>query len=304
MSGPPSRLTSVIRFSPEAGRNALMQYIKNFRPGDVGKISFWLDASDTSTITLGGAGGNEVLIWADKIKGIGVTSGKGVGTGPTYDSTAFNGYPAVVFSANRNLKVDNPNVAFSTTNSGCFFIVAQSSSNPTFNSILFRAGYAGSPPGPLDIGAGPTPSITFFGSFDITGSANTDTGDPTQPFVLAFNVKPPGDIGTTEEISINSNVAFESTNLRGANFSLNSQPASILLGYNGGPPFMDAPWDGPIAEILVFDTNLSLANIQKVAAYLGQKWGFQSSLTPPYDSETVYRPPREGPLFTLRNAQI
>jgi hypothetical protein len=304
MSGPPSRLTSVIRFSPEAGRNANMQYIKNFRPGDVGTISFWLDASDTSTITLGGPGGTEVVLWADKINGIGFTSGKGVGTGPSYDSTGFNGYPGVVFSANRNLSVNSPSLKFSTTNSGCFFIVAQSLSNPTFESVLFRAGYAGSPPGPLDIGAGGTPSVTFFGRFDIVGSAFVDTGDPTQFFVVAFNVPPTADTQPKEYISVNSSVLTESTNQRGGAYSLSDFPAGVFLGYNGGPDFMNSPWDGPIAEILVFDKNLSEANIQKVAAYLGQKWGFQSSLTPPYDSETVYRTPRSGPLFTLRNAQI
>ncbi len=305
MSGPPSRLTSVMRFSPATGRNALMQYIKNFRPGDVGSLSLWLDASDTSTITLTGVGNDKVLIWADKVKGLAFAC-RGENFAPTYSSTAFNSaYPGIVFSSGRNLQVTSPLLNFSTTDSACFFIVAQSLSTPGNKSLLFRAGFSGVPnPGPLDIGSDPMSMYAFFGSFDITGSANIGTGVVTQPFVVAFNVLPAGDSGAYEYISKNSAVPIQSTNLRNGTFSLNESPAGVFLGYSGAPSPMDSPWDGPISEILVFDKNLSEANIQKVAAYLGQKWGFQSSLTPPYDMETVYRPPRDGPLFTLRNAQI
>lgn len=304
MSGPPSRLTSVMRFSPATGRNALMQYIKNFRPTDVGSLSLWLDASDTSTITLTGAENDKVLIWADKVKGLAFAT-RGESFAPRYSSTEFNStYPGITFSSGKNLSVTSPLLNFSTTDSACFFIVAQRLSPAGNTSLLFRAGFSGTPPGPLDIGSDPMSMSAFFGSFDITGSANIPTGDVTQPFVLAFNVSPAGDSGAYEYISNNSFVPIQSTNLRNGTFSLNQQPAGVFLGYSGAPSPMDSPWEGPIAEILVFNKNLSDADIQKVAAYLGQKWGFQSSLSPPYDIETVYRPPRDGPLFTLRNAQI
>ncbi len=307
MSGPPSRLTSVMRFSPEAGRNATVQYFQNFRPTDVGSLSLWLDASDTSTITLTGPGNDEVLIWADKVKGLAFAN-RGVGFAPTYSSIGFNSrYPGIIFSSGKNLGVTSPAFNFSSADSTCIFIVAQSSSSPSSTSLLFRAGIPPimpGPPTPLDIGSDPTSTYTFFGSFDITGSANTNTGDITLPFVVAFNVPPAGDSGPKEELSINSATIIQSANNRNGAYSLNAQPAGIFLGFSGAPSPMDSPWDGPIAEILVFNTKLSTANIQKVAGYLGQKWGFQSSLAPPYDVESIYKPPRIGPLFTLVNAQI
>lgn len=305
MALPPSRLSSTIRFRPEAGKSASFQFIKNFRPEDVGNITLWLDASDTSTLTLTGAGNDEVFRWTDKVaKGNSFVAGR---NRPLYSSTGFNGLPAVLFSAGNNLKND---IAFPytlTSNDALtIFIVGQLTSNIMQQGLLFRAAkmYDGGPK-PLDIGSDPSNFFNWFGTFDIatfSDSANNQMVPNNAPTVLCFTI-PPGT--STEKLFLNANpVSNDSVTQRATSDSLSVQWDAIFIGTNNPnlPPGMDYFWNGPIAEILIYDTNLSSSDILKVSGYLGQKWDFKSSLTTPYDAETVYRPVPVGPNISFRNA--
>jgi hypothetical protein len=79
--------------------------------------------------------------------------------------------------------------------------------------------------------------------------------------------------------------------------SLNDAWDTIFLG---GTPNLMTPyaWDGYISEILIYDKELDFETARKVSAYLGQKWGFKSSLTTPYNNTDVYYPIRSGPLVS------
>ncbi len=307
MAVPPSRLSSTIRFRPEAGRNALMQYIPNFRPEQAGNITLWLDASEYSTFTFRTP--NNILTWADKKNPLQtfVLAGDGTLT-PVYSATGFNGLPTVIFGQNKGLKNNTSKPYTLTSNDSLtIFLVGQLNTSPSQPKIMFRAAemYSGTPI-PLDIGADPThipQPFNWYGNFAVTFdfSAFSDSVSNTSPTVCCFNI-PAGN--TEQKLFLNATSTFiQSVGQRGS-YSLNVEWDSIFIGTNGAPGIMETPWDGVISEVLVYDSSLSDSNCAKVAAYLGQKWGFKSSLTTPYDTQDVYKPVTSGPLFSLRNAQM
>ena len=305
MSGPPSRLSSTIRFRPEAGRNSLMQYVPNFRPEQAGNITLWLDASVYSTFTF--RIGTQVLTWQDKINpaSLFVLAGDTTDT-PIYSSTGFNGLPTVRFGPNKGLK-NSAGTPYTLTsnNAVTIFLVGLLDSTPTQNSVMFRAAKMDDDtPKPLDIGADPMNFYNWYGAFDIASAndyANNQMVDNLSPTVVCFSI-PSG--SSNEKLYLNANSAYNPSAVARGTTTLSGQWDMIFIGTNGAPGPFEAAWVGSISEVLVYDTSLSDADTAKVSAYLGQKWGFQSSLTTPYNTETVYRPVTSGPLFSLRNAQI
>lgn len=305
MFGPPSRLSKTIRFRPEAGKSASFQFVKNFRPDDIAGITLWLDASDTSTFLFTGPGNTEVFRWFDKaVKTNSFVKGRS--NNPIYNATGFNGLPAVMFSSTRSLKNDAAFPYTLTSNDALtIFIVGQLTNNIVQQGIIFRAlKVYDEVPKPLDIGSDPDNSFNWFGTFDIAifaDSANNQSVPNNEPTVLAFRI-PAG--ASTENLFLNADpISNNSATQRGGSDSLSVQWDAIFLGTNNPdfPDNLDYYWNGPISEILIYDTNLSDNDLLKVSAYLGQKWGFKSSLFTPYNSESVFRPIPKGPNISFRN---
>jgi len=309
MALPPSRLSSTIRFRPEAGKSASFQFIKNFRPEDVGNITLWLDASEYSTLTF--KVGNQLLSWQDKKipQSLFVLNST---NSPTYNATGFNGLPTVRFTSQTGLKnSDGAPYTLTANDALTIFVIGSLDSSPSQKNIMFRAGKLfGGTPVPLDIGADPNPDPSYtpppppnwqwFGNFDVTytNSANDQTNQNVNPTVVCF-VVPAG--ASNEKLFTNANPAFsQSASTRGGSFSLNVSWDRIFIGTDGLPGIMENYWDGSISEIIVYDNALSDTDITKVSAYLGQKWGFKDSLTAPYNSEQVYRPVQSGPSVYMK----
>ncbi len=308
MSGPPSRLSSTIRFRPEAGRSAQMQYVPNFRPEQAGNITLWLDASEYSTFAF--IRPNEVLTWQDKKtpqKNFVLQSTQN----PLYNATGFNGLPTVVFGQNKGLK-NNAATPYTLTSNDALtiFIVGKLNTTPSQRALMFRIAKAytvgeGQVPIPLDVGSDPSNFFYWYGTFDLplfSDSANNQMVSNPSPTVVCFNL-PAG--SSYEKLYLNADAAYsQSLQQRTGTNSLSVQADFVFIGTNGAPGFSEEYWDGCISEVLVYDTSLSDSDTAKVAGYLGQKWGFKDILTTPYDSQTVYRPVTQGPLFSLRNAQM
>lgn len=300
MSGPPSRLSSTIRFNPAAGKSAKMEFIKNFRPEDVGNITLWLDASDSSTITF--QTGTQVLSWGDKKfkeKNF-VLAGR---TLPVYNATGFNGRPTIIFGADKGLKNDSATPYTLTTNDALtIFLVGQITTTTNFPQTMFRAAELyGETPIPLDIGADPLNYFNWFGTFNILNfinSAKNEMVSNTVPTVVCFTL-PAGE--SYEKLFLNANSTPDQSSEVRLGASLNVVWDGIFIGTNGAPGLSEAYWNGPISEVLIYDTELSDSNITKVSAYLGQKWGFKSSLTTPYNDEQVFRPVTGGASVFYKN---
>jgi hypothetical protein len=326
MIGPPSRLSSTIRFAPQAGKKATFQFIKNFRPEDIGNITLWLDAAETSTFSF--ISGSQVFTWADKKIPqylFGITEG---GSRPLYNATGFNGRPTVTFAAGNGL-LSSSTYTLTTTNAVTIFLVGQLTPAPPppppgspppigpppppppQQAMMFRAGDArGEYLLLLDVGTDSTIGYDWYGRGDITeigNSAGLNTVFATVPTVVCLTV--PAGQELNQQLFLNAspdNGPFfaQSIGTRASAQTLNGVWDVIFLGTNGVPGGGALPWIGSISEVIVYEDVLEVSNIQKVAGYLGQKWGFQGSLSTPYNEEQVFKPVTTGASVFYKNEML
>lgn len=101
------------------------------------------------------------------------------------------------------------------------------------------------------------------------GTYNSNDIPPNQPTILSAWYD-----GNKQYSNVNGSFSIKE-NHRGGNFNINvfsvgKQPNMGDIG--------PSQYDGEIAEILVYNTNLSKENHQKVEGYLAWKWGIQRNL--------------------------
>ena len=223
-------------------------------PTNYSGISLWLDAADSSTLTLSGS---NVTQWRDKSGNSRNATQVTAGNRPTYTS---NG---VVFTASSSTFLDI-NVPFSTSHS--VFLVARSTSGT--NNYYYGRNVAG---------AGPTIIQYFTGTsieyFDIGERATFVTSPPTtSPFMLNF-VRSFGSNVTGFYLG-SSAFSISQT------YSLNTTQPWIYIGRSNATDYLNAT----IFEFMIFNSALSTTQRQDIEGYLALKWGLQTSLptTHPY----------------------
>jgi hypothetical protein len=233
----------------------------SFVPTDLYNTALWLDASDSSTITLSG---NNVIQWNDK-SGSGLNVFKNISSpSPTYVTNVLNSKPVVNFVVGQFLETLslNPSSTFTTDgiDSTIFLITIMKGDGVnnlssyglsiTDNNYVLRAPWSESSK-ILDIGD----------RLNFNNNLNNQ--------IVLFSI---GRNGTNMFFYNNGSLIGLNTNSPLSSIVTNITQ-KLLIGSS-----VANSYDGYLAEFIIFKTALSTDERQKVEGYLAWKWGLNSNL--------------------------
>jgi hypothetical protein len=217
-----------------------------FDPTSIAGCQLWVDAADASTFTY--SSGTVVSQWNDKSGNAMHVSQGTVSLQPSRSGTV-NGLSSVVF--------DGTDDFLSTTDPGSAVAQPQTVFAVVVPSLLTgsRTILAGV--------AGTVATLSTDGSTAIiyAGTANSGGGSLST--------------STTYVIQATLNTTSSAVRVNGGTNLYSVNPGSLgYRGYRLGrySTFTDY-WNGSMCEIVVYDSALSLANINTVGQYLATKWG-------------------------------
>jgi hypothetical protein len=218
----------------------------------IGGLKLWLKAD--AGVTKDGSG--NVSAWIDQTGNYTVTqSGSSM---PTYLTSDLNGKPALHFNGSQWLYNSG---TMSGVNADLTMITVANTSNPSaLEENLF-------------LGNGSTYQNRGIGYFQ-----SRQLFDSYVEYALG-NSTPTANMYVTEEFSLNSSLntaTFYRDGAQTASVSV-SGIGSVTSGITvGAPTDQYAPWQGNIAEVLVYDHQLSSAELAQVDGYLSDKYGLYS----------------------------
>jgi len=261
----------------------------------------WLDAADSSTITLSSS---KVTQWNDKsVNGYNFTQATS-GNQPTYSTASLNNSNTITFtSANSTFLTGTASTTFMGTNSISVYGVFKTNNNTSKSSVFSKSLY-GSAAGRILYGfrESGTPA-TIAGGIGVASGPNAYTDISDSYTAGAWRV-----FGFVSDRSGWTNTTYQNGTSIGsititANTSTNLTNAfPMLIGaYNNSsgsiPPQAGYYLDGAVAEIIVFSTALTTTQRQTIEGYLARKWGLTISnqflLTHPF-----YRIPPASVVFS------
>ena len=233
--------------------------IIRFRPTQISSLQLWLDASDTSATNIVESGGL-VSQWSDK-SGQGNHATQGTGSAqPTTNSTTQNGKNTLVFDGTSDWMAAN-GVAAAGLGANTVVMACVPNSHASSGDIVAFQHSGGSSSNQAKF------EISSAGQLQHSDSASTvyDTNDwQTVPFFQIL----------TQDVSTvvpRINGAPATTSSFG-----DSLPAS-LDQFSLGQEFDGASasnfYGGVLAEVLVYDRELTSAEVALLENYLSRKWG-------------------------------
>ena len=240
------------------------QYPPPYTPVNLYGLQLWMDAADSSTLTLSGS---TVTAWKDK-------SGKNNNTtlksgSPQLTAGAINGKAAISMSGGW---FTGPFAAANTGTQTHSFAIASMDTNSGSYARIFSLGR----PGINDF----IDTTTHFAFIRNSGQQQVMIGRNAQYDSVPFpNYSSPflvqsSQNGNMEYIGVNGSLTPQSldTNIYD-NFNITSY--GIGINTNTGNYYA---WNGLCAEILCYNYQLDDTERQKVEGYLAWKWGLQGSL--------------------------
>ena len=240
---------------------AFIQKRLPFKPTDIGGCQLWLDASDSTTISLTGSTVTQIN---DKSGNSNNTSSS-TGT-VTYAAGGLNSRPAFSFNATGGFR--GPTSITGTTLTA--FTVATLNSGVNYNGRLF--GLANATQNDYAYATTGQPFFCRNGGPNVSGYRNnTYMSYQINTFDTPF-------IGTSQFTGSSNST------------SINGTPGTAVADANGsfsitkygfgceGLSDAGVNWYGYCSEMILYNSLLSTAQRQQVESYLAQKWGLQTSL--------------------------
>ena len=221
-----------------------------FRPTSIAGCQLWLDGADATQVTY--STGSNISQWKDKSGNANHGSQSIAGQQPYYSTTSN----AVVFSG---AQVMTCPLSASSTIETCFFV---------FSTTINRG---------VLIGAVTAPgrNIDFYQSYNMRIVQQYNALVLSSSYTFSPNTTV---LVATQTTSTNSYIFMYGTqtdsNSTVANYG--SGIASVI-GTNGSDPPVE-PFNGPIFEMIIFNTVLTTPQRQQVEGYLAWKWGIQANL--------------------------
>jgi hypothetical protein len=227
--------------------------VVGFAPTNYSGLKLWLDASDTSTITLNGS---DVSQWDDK-SGTGNHATQGTAANqPEYVTSAQNGLNGVRFDGVAEHMVTTNTL---TTTDETVVIVANYDSGATGDRSPLGADIQGY--SLRDRGGTMEWIVTgFTEGVDALRNTTPDWGT-TATVVTGFRSQTDNIMTLRKDGTQSETTTHTGGNLSGVKMTIGTRSAALEL------------WQGDILEIVQYSTRLTLAQILVLESYMSAKWG-------------------------------
>lgn len=249
-------------------------------------LALWLDAGDTSTITLNGL---TVSQWQDK-SGNGRHAVQATAANQPIYTTGLNGKPVLGFDGTNSFMQAGDNTSWRFLHDGSKYIISgvwKPGAIDTPGSRIMIAMTTSNTSGSSSVGQyfafgdsfGFRYNVTSGGSgasfVSVSRSYTGALGSFGNFSILDFQLDPANIIaGNRCFVSINGNAPIGGNTLTGGVTSANSAASLILGGFSNST---SNRFLGDIAELLIIQTEESV-NIQLIQGYLAHKWGLTANL--------------------------
>lgn len=249
-------------------------------------LALWLDAADASTITLNGG---TVSQWNDKSGNARHVSQATAVNQPTYNTTALNGKPSLVFDGTDDF-IANTATGIAATANVSLFMVTTARQNPG----NYRGFFSSSPLGGSDYTSGlvmdqggiATTALNYIGVEGAKGGTNTDlmTGSIPfgQPTLLALAYE------TAEtRLRVNGGQFQGTRSTSGSNVSLDLIHLGVRYWFGAVQSNTHASIN--LSDVVLVVGAMSTTDRERLEGYLAWKWGLEANLPAGHPFES--RPP-------------
>ena len=262
------------------GQSLSRRFAPNWTPAALGSaLALWLDAEDTSTITLNGS---DVSQWNDKSGNGNHVSNNTAATQPPYLATGWNGKPTVYFTRLGTEFLFKTGVSNFAAN-GDFTIASAFEFLETDNNWEMIAGWRNTPNS--SGGGNGAPILQGMLNVQQIGYHDTDLADTRIKVDVTTRLgKKIATISRSGGTNGNGGAATAtSTGFSQATYDTNTTQnfsSAAATGFQvGGRQQSLTGWgDKYISEVVGCNTKLSTEDRQKLEGYLAWKWGLEANL--------------------------
>jgi hypothetical protein len=244
-----------------------------FRPTNIANCILWLDAADVSTLNLTGS---TVNTWTDKASSI--PFGRKNGTGITYSNSLVN------LASGSFLKNNSGSVTIGQTFT--FFLVASNTSGTQAAAIYLSSLASGSPG--IYVEWTTTTNYRYTYRFPVGQGGGLNVLIPTAAVIpLTIGTFYREVLGANYRLGMGINGSLTPTTAVDTQSGPLGACSQLAFGTNyQNDNTTDRPLTGAIAEIIVYNGELTPSQREQVEGYLAWKWGLQINLPElhPYDN--------------------
>ena len=247
--------------------------IQLFVPSQLTGLLFWVDAADTSTLTLTGS---VVTTWASKVGSLTATQATEARR-PTWSATGRNGRQAILSSSGSSQFFNFSSVTGLPTTTATSHVLATAyHSTPTRWRGLYYTGNGGSGANRLIL------KNTGNNAGLYTGAGAGDTAT-TATWLSTDHIVSGVFTNTRNQIILDGDTVTAAKNAtRTGTYSTTTTAGMLLSNYN------NQYWDGALHELMIFNRELTSTERQKVEGYKAAKWNLRTILPSdhPYKSSS------------------
>lgn len=236
------------------------QNVGGFRPTQISGCQIWLDAADPSTFSLTGS---TVDTWTDKASSI--PFGRKNGTGVTYSNSLVN------LASSSFLKNNSGNITIGQTFT--IFLVASNTSGSQAAAIYLSSLASGQPG--VYIEWTTTTNYRFLYRFPVGVSGGTNVFIPTPTAIIPLTIGTFYRVvsGANYQLGMGINASLTPTTVADTSSGPLGTCNQLAFGTNYQSDVVaDRPLTGSIAEIIVYNAELTTAQREQVEGYLAWKW--------------------------------